>query len=628
MFNSYPEAVTVTSLDFLNPEQGSFMFRMPTSFVTICVVIFCTYVNCWGALKVGRAEGKWDSAEPQRVVQPVHEYFTSFRAESEVVNGVKRDMNPMRYYTHLGTDYGPMGPAESGMTWKDGMVHVTTSDGEWGGMQHSLAGLAREVDRHLDFAACYPRFIRCCFQPRIVEVRVRVRGRGTVKVEAKSPENDVLWCDEVCVDDEEEWVPAAFPVDPVKLARVKSLNWIAEPGSQLSVDSIGLLVEYPEMSFAERVFLVSYAKLARCYLEQDGVVKDRANFPGGAFDTVPGSGLFCLATCAAWKMHVVDRDFAQETLRKVHRTIGQLPTAHGFLPHFIRKGESGYEPAGGAEFSSVDSSLYYLAMCCAAEMLSDETVLAELTNAVRSIEFDELTDDEGYILHGVRHDGSTLLTHSWRGWGGETALVLLLDRMARGDRAPLNMERTGRVWNGVGFIGSIQSIILPQFSRDRADAVSGVNWLEARRSLLKQQKDYFPRTAPDSEAARLGLYGLSAGEAFRGRGYTANGVEMENVDLIHPHYILMSAAIDPNPEGVYELLRTMESRGLIPPWGLAECLPCDLSEYHPYIGSLNASFECLGAYHLWAKVTGMEDEVYRAAEECPPLKEAMKAFYP
>jgi hypothetical protein len=72
----------------------------------------------------------------------------------------------------------------------------------------------------------------------------------------------------------------------------------------------------------------------------------------------------------------------------------------------------------------------------------------------------------------------------------------------------------------------------------------------------------------------------------------------------------------------------MEEKGLMPPWGLVENVDADLKEYLPMGGSLNASFECLSAYHLWAKANGKPDAIYRAAESCEPLRRAMKTFYP
>ena len=325
-------------------------------------------------------------------------------------------------------------------------------------------------------------------------------------------------------------------------------------------------------------------------------------------------------------MGIVDREFAAQTLRKVHRTVSALPRACGLLPHFIQKHGERHQMLRGTEYSTVDTSLYYHGMILAAQMLSDSDTLAELTKAVKEIQFDQLRDAEGFVIHGLKDDGRTPLSSSWRDWGGETALVLLLERMAAGDAARPRMEKTGTVFNGVGFIAEIQGLFYPDFSRDEPDALTGVNWLQARRALLKEQMECFP---PTCEAARLGVYGLSAGEGRRGVGYAADGTrKTPKTDLIHPHYMLMSATLRPDPQGVYRSLLAMEGRGLFPPWGMVENVTSDLKEYLPLIGSLNASFECLGAYHLWAKATGGQDSVYEAAHACPLSAEAIRVFYP
>src|SRR5207248_10697046 len=126
----------------------------------------------------------------------------------------------------------------------------------------------------------------------------------------------------------------------------------------------------------------------------------------------------------------------------------------------------------------------------------------------------------------------------------------------------------------------------PQFDADKPDALTGVNWRQARKALLKSQRDYFPRTKPDCAAAKLGLYGLSAGEGYRGQSYDADGAARPNVELIRPHYLLMAGLLRDKSDDTYALLRAMEARDLMPPWGLVENFKSDLSEYLPMLGSL------------------------------------------
>jgi hypothetical protein len=538
----------------------------------------------------------------------------------------KLSLHRLGYYTHLGTDYGLIGPGESHVTWRPGQVEVDVRQAEWAGMWHSLAGLAVEDGETLDFQKCYASWVKDAFQPRCLGVTLRLRGKGNLKLEIASPEDDILWQYRQGIDSH-QWQTLTLPCPGDRLRRAKFLNWVAEPGSQFSIDSLGLLIQFPPLSLAQRVALVSYAKLARSYLPARGVVKDKANLPAGEFDNVPASGLFCLATAAAWRLGMVDRTFAVETLHHVHEAISSLPRARGVLPHFLREVDRHYRIHPGTEYSTGDTSIYYHSMLLAAQMLGEVQLLADLDRTIQQIAFADLKDPEGFVIHGLKEDGRAPLRSSWRDWGGETALVLLLERMAQGEAARLQMNRSGRVFRGVGFIAEIQSLFYPQFSQDRPDAVTGRDWLADRRLLLEEQLHYFPRTWPGSAAARLGIYGLSAGEDFRGAGYRVNGTECVGEKLIYPHYMLMSATLRP-PGEVYQVLRVMETNGLLPPWGMVENVTADLKEYLAWNGSLNASFETLGAYHLWAQQSGRPDAIYEAAEHCPPLRRAIRAFYP
>jgi hypothetical protein len=418
-----------------------------------------------------------------------------------------------------------------------------------------------------------------------------------------------------------------LPCRASELHNVRTLAWVLERSASVCIDSLGLEIEYPDIPFSQRVFLLSYAKLARCYDASLGTVRDKAHLPTGRQDSVPSSGMFALATCAAWKLDMVSRDFATQTLHRVHDQMKSLPKRHGLLPHFIRRddgADAAYEITPGSEFSSVDTALYYHSMLLAAQMLEDDEVQNELVQSVRAIDFAALRNSEGFVSHGELENAASVLPSVWADWGGETALVLLLQAIAE-PSAPDRMGRSGRVHQGVGFIAEIQSLYYPQFSRPRRDKVSGANWLRARRDLFQKQRTYF---AQDTQAGKFGVFGVSAGEGPRGEGYFANGVEQAGIEIIHPHYMLLTWEHWPDPGDLYGVLRRMEEKGLMPPWGLVENVDPQLAEYLPMGGSLNASFECLSAYHLWAKANGQPDAIYEAAESCEPLRQAMRTFYP
>jgi hypothetical protein len=481
-------------------------------------------------------------------------------------------------------------------------------------------------DGALDFLRCYGAAIEPRFQPRCVAVTVRAKGTGPFKIELKGPQDRVLGTKRgnLKQDDYREF---RLPCKASELRSVTALTWVLETPASVCVDSLGLEIEYPQIPFSERVFLLSYAKLARCYNASLGAVRDKAHLPAGHQDSVPSSGMFALATCAAWKLDMVSREFADETLDRVHRRMESLPKRHGLLPHFIRKDDSpgaAYEITPGSEYSSVDTALYYHSMLLAAQILGDNKVHDELVEAVKSIDFAALRNAAGFVSHGELENATSPLPSAWSDWGGETALVLLLQAIAD-PQAPARMDRSGRVHQGVGFIAEIQSLFYKQFSLPRRDKVTGVNWRRSRRELFEQQRQYF---GTDSPAGGLGVFGISAGEGARGQGYFANGVEQSGIQTIHPHYMLLAWEHWAEPADLYRAFRRMEEKGLMPPWGLVENVDAQLAEYLPMGGSLNASFECLAAYHLWARASGAPDAIYQAAEDSAPLRRALRTFYP
>jgi hypothetical protein len=262
-------------------------------------------------------------------------------------------------------------------------------------------------------------------------------------------------------------------------------------------------------------------------------------------------------------------------------------------------------------------------------MLGDSEVEAAVIEAMRSIDFGPLRDDDGYVSHGYRDDGTTRIPFIWRDWGGETALVLLLQRIASLGALSPRMADNGRVHQGTGFIAEIQSLLFPDFDQTRPDAVSGVDWRASRERLLAEQKGYFLQAQLiDGFARRHGIFGLSAGEGAFGIGYHVGGSDLPGQALIHPHYVLMSAALEPDPAEPLALLERLQALELFPPWGLVENVFADGTESLPLQAGLNATFEAVGAYHLLARADGQPTAIYRAAEQHPVVREAMTLFYP
>jgi aryl carrier-like protein len=273
------------------------------------------------------------------------------------------------------------------------------------------------------------------------------------------------------------------------LDSVKILTWIAEPGSDLDVDRIDFRMQTPDVSFDQWVFLTSYAKALTCWSASTGLVRDRAHIDDGSFDSISSTGLFCLATAAAAGEGIVSHDFATAVITKAYQAVSTLRGPYQLLPHFVRLDDKGtLQRHKGTEYSTIDTSIFYLSMMLGCRMLGQDDLLAQLVQDVRMIRFAPLISDEGYLSHGVMEDEKTIIPYQWKDWGGETALVLVMMRIADPQSMAM-MDKTGHVYQGTGFIVEIQSLLLPDFDNEALDAVSGVNWRKARATMLQSQRE-------------------------------------------------------------------------------------------------------------------------------------------
>lgn len=566
----------------------------------------------------------------RRVWQPVQEYFIHREDGQQVLAGTKR-LNSFTSYTHIGTDFGFHGAAEHEIEWltDEIVVHLGQQPEAWAGMWHSLAGQARNADRVMDFAHAYPEPVTVGYQPRVTAVMLKAAGLGRIKLEIKSPTDELRWTQLIEVN-EPQYRMFVYPVAPEAVRDGKTIVWTAEPGAEVKVSGLFLGIEMPQMPWDTYAFLASYAKIARSYSIETGFVRDRAHIEEGAFESVSATGMYVLASAAAAQesLGVVKADYARWVLTRTHEAIKKLKTGHGLLPHFVHKHENNYHIHPGTEFSTVDTAIYAQSMLLAAIMLDVPEVAADLVLQMQGIEFNLLHLPDGVISHGLGEDGVTLLPHGWQDWGGETALVMLTEGIADPTHRPPPMRTPGKAWQGTGFITELQSLFHPDFDSDVPDAHDGVRWLSVRRAMLGAQRAYIPKRWPQSNAARNGIYGLSAGENQAGNGYYVGGVDLPDQKLIHPHYILMSSPLHPQTNETYDLLERMEKASYFPPWGMVENLNVDGRSYLPMEGSLNAGFEALSAYHLFAKHRKIPDAIYAASLKSPHIRRAMQLFYP
>lgn len=587
--------------------------------------------SIFGAALLWVSQSAFAESAARQVWQPVQEYFIRIQPGKTPtpIEGTKR-LNSFVAYTHLGTDFGFHGPAQHTMQWQSDeiCVHLGQEPDCWAGMWHSLDGLAREPGKTLNFAAVWPEFIQPRFQPKISSIMLRAKGTGRVKLEIKSSDQKMLWEQLVEINSAESET-YVLPLPTLALPNAKLINWTAEPNSEICVASLNLGIELPNVPFDEYVFAASYAKLARCYDSASGLVKDRAHTEDGAFESLASTGMFALATVAASlpPLEMVSTRDAVRIVRNIHRASLALDRPMGLLPHFVRRSATGYIIHPGTEYSTVDTAIFYHSLLLSAQALKDDSLTQELMSAVDQIDFKALRLPDGTLSHGLKEDGTTPIPHGWHDWGGETALVMMLEHMVDEATPQVKMERPGQAWQGTGFIPELQSLFYPDFDSDEPDAHDGVKWHSARLRMLSTQRDYIQRTWPNSLAARTGVYGLSAGEGEHGDRYQVSGVDLPNQEMIHPHYILMSAALT-EPKDTYALLERMEKAGWMTPWGLVETISITGQSYLPMTGSLNASFETLGAYHLLAKNRGMPNQIYEASRQSPNLRRAVELFYP
>lgn len=402
---------------------------------------------------------------------------------------------------------------------------------------------------------------------------------------------------------------------------MKHLAWIGEQAASIDLDQLDLRIETPDVSFQEWLFLASYAKALTCWSSDTGLIRDRAHLPDGAFDSISASGLFCAATAAAASRGIVDYEYAKMVCRRALDSAKALRDPYGLLPHFVKMADGKLQRHQGTEYSTVDTALFYFGQIIACHALREDAMMHEVLEMMREIDFAPLLSSDGFISHGVTDEGMTIIPYYWKDWGGETALVLLLQAIAKPELRG-RMSGSGVIHQGTGFIIEIQSLLFPDFATDAPDAMTGKNWLALRREHLTEQQNHL------AVADAGGLFGLSAGESADGASYYVGGTELLNQEVLHPHYALMAAQIHESPEEMSDVLHNFESQGAFTPWGMVENISLRDKEKLPMIGGLNATFEALGAYHFLCRKDGSGNVIYQSSLAIPACREAMKIFYP
>ncbi len=555
------------------------------------------------------------------VWQPVTDYSISFPGDRQ---DAAPAINPFDNFTHFGTDFGWMGPGQARIDARSGAIR-TKADGEWTGAWHSLAGLATETKRMFDPTDVTglggPETVRA----GVVAVTVDVRGQGELRVELADTGKMVKWSRTMVLAPGER-TRHRFEVTAKELGAVKFFNWVAEPGCAAEVSAIGFEVTRPVMSDEEWLMRVSLGKLRRCHDPEGGLTRDRAHLPAGVFDSVSSTGLHALASATAAAEGILDREMVAGEIRRTVRTFLGMPKAAGFLPHFTKCNPEGLPMVHpGTEYSTIDTAIALVSLRLASDVLDLSDVSDAVGVLVADLNFDLVSDSEGWIGHGFAQDGTTPLSSQWRDWGGETALVLSLESMIPNREPRGKMQPGGQVYRGVEFIAEIQSLFYPDFDREAPDLVTGTVWPAVRRELMERQMRYTAEQWPDSAAARGGIFGLSGGEGgMPGMGYAASGVDVPGIRWLHPHAMVMALTLSGRSK-YSEGIRRLEEAGLLFPQGLPENVEIGLKLHNPMQGSLNAGFETLSAYHGWRR--GGTDVIDEASRRDPLLRAGIRRFW-
>lgn len=564
------------------------------------------------------------TAEGTRVWQPIIDYTISFPGDRPDAAPI---INPFENFTHFASDFGWMGPGEGRIDSKGGIIRVKPA-GEWTGAWHSLAGLASQGNRTFDPTDLTG--LGCAVEKRcgIRELAMNACGRGILRLELADVTRQVVWQTTLTLDSAET-TTLSFPIPTGLPTDIKFMNWIAEPGCDLQLSSIGFIAERPDMPLEEWAFRISLGKLRRCHDPASGFTRDRGHLPAGEFDSTASTGMHALASALGVTEGILEKEKVVQEISTTIAALRQLPAAAGFLPHFVRRDDGGQHIiVPRTEFSTVDTAIALQSLLLATRILDLQEMNAEVAGIIAAIDFDVVTDAEGWIGHGFLEDGKTPLAASWRDWGGETALILALEAMIPGRPPRGKMIPSGQPYRGVGFIAEIQSLFYPDFDRREPDLISAISWPDARGKLLDSQIAYPKTSWPDSAAARSGIFGLSAGESgMPGGGYTANGTEIMGVRWLHPHYMIMGLALSA-PRLYPQGLRDLDSKQFLFPLGLAENIEADLKLHNPMQGSLNASFEALSAYHGWKKRNTPENHIDQSSNTDPLLRKGASRFYP
>lgn len=409
-------------------------------------------------------------------------------------------------YSRIGTNRGVMGNKDNGIdtyaiSIANGGATATVTDG-WGGIWTSLLHLASDNDQ-LDPVKVFGPYIKPAWQGQITGVEADVQGSAQdtpFKIELLDANRVVQYTQPFILSGVKQKVTfAVTPIVPLKL-----LNWLVTDADQsATVDEIRLLVSTPDLTPEQAIFLFSYGHLSQCYNPDTGLVRDQAYYPANDSLALQSTGMFALATAAAYQLGYVEKSIAEEIVKKTTAALKALPVCHGLKPHIITNGDI----APGSEWSSIDTVISLTADLLAAQYLNLSTETSDMEALLKAVDWSDLTD--GYtnrVGMGYNHDG-TKISYRWGSFGSELFLIAAAFSAANPDKIIVNDEHPyPPTWDGSGFIDELAALFFPMNGSD----YWGDDWNKYRCSAFNKQLAYFEGKP---EYSGKGLFGLSACEA-------------------------------------------------------------------------------------------------------------------
>ena len=522
------------------------------------------------------------------------------------------------YFNRMDGDRGSL--SDTIMDWGAGQVRMTIAPkSTWGGMWLSLNHPIREGES-LDFAKILPAPIKSKYQSNITRVQVQVSDAtpgSILKLELKNV-NTLQWSNEITLTGGSQLVDIRLPA----LHQVNHMVLVldrATAGDYVVIERVSFTAKTQIKDTATAAFVWSYGMLLDNWNPETGLMRDKAREASSEFDAIQSTGSFAAASAVAYQLGIISRADAVQIVNRISDTLlNVIPRYHGLLPHWVKTSATGeYVIVENTEWSSVDTVIAGLGLLEAQSGLGLDT--ADTERLLKDVDWDNLMTRNG-ISHGYTYEG-TLIPYVWDVFGGESWLAQLTYASATGKVAPLAYPSAPTA-NGSGFIDELAWMFVPPPS---GKDVWGTSWTAYRKNAAKSQIEYYPALLADSCFAKLGLFGLSAGEVpapwlvTKNNIYQAYGVGGAfggpndgsglGAPVVTPHYSAMIASL--RPKAALKMWNWLIQNGYFTPLNDVEslmftndsdCAPSN-THWNQLKGSWNLSLQTLG----WGRYLAEQD---------------------